>query len=191
MPAILSDQEVLIALGSNLECDGRTPAQNLSLAIGALQDAGLQHPKISRFFATPCFPKGAGPDFVNAAVVFRSSQSALGLLNLLHEIEADLGRVRDRRWGARAVDLDLIGIGSEIEPDISVFETWRGLPLDEQMRVAPDRLILPHPRLQDRAFVLVPLCDVAPDWVHPVLGMTVRQMRDALPKKALDEVVPL
>ncbi len=59
------------------------------------------------------------------------------------------------------------------------------------MAVAPERLILPHPRLQDRAFVLIPLNDVAPDWVHPVTGQTVRQMLDALPGVDKMAVTPL
>lgn len=56
---------------------------------------------------------------------------------------------------------------------------------------APDRLILPHPRAHERAFVLVPLADVASDWVHPVFGQTVRAMHEALSQDARDEVVPL
>ena len=65
------------------------------------------------------------------------------------------------------------------------------LPLAEQQQTAPGQLILPHPRLHERAFVLVPLADVAPDWVHPVLRRSVSQMLDALPQDARDEVVPL
>ena len=62
------------------------------------------------------------------------------------------------------------------------------LALDDQMKHAPDQLVLPHPRLQDRAFVLVPLADIAPDWMHPVLGLSVLQMLDALPKEDKDSV---
>jgi 2-amino-4-hydroxy-6-hydroxymethyldihydropteridine diphosphokinase len=76
-------------------------------------------------------------------------------------------------------------------PDAETQDAWRDLSLEEQVQKAPDRLILPHPRVQDRAFVLVPLGDVAPDWVHPCLGRSVAEMRDALPKEALEEVVAL
>ena len=68
---------------------------------------------------------------------------------------------------------------------------WMTLSAENQKQKWPDQLILPHPRLQDRAFVLVPLADVAPDWVHPVLGRTVLEMRDALPAEDLDQIVPL
>jgi 2-amino-4-hydroxy-6-hydroxymethyldihydropteridine diphosphokinase len=64
------------------------------------------------------------------------------------------------------------------------------LPPEDQARLAPDRLILPHPRLQDRAFVLVPLADVAPDWRHPLSGLSVDQMLQALPAEDVAAVVP-
>ena len=61
----------------------------------------------------------------------------------------------------------------------------------EQLGQAPDQLILPNPRLQDRGFVLVPLCDIAPDWIHPVSGLSAADMLAALPKAAVAEVQPL
>ncbi len=67
----------------------------------------------------------------------------------------------------------------------------RALPPDLQRMRAPDDLILPHPRLQDRAFVLVPLADVAPEWVHPLTGLSVTAMRDRLPTADLADVVPI
>ena len=82
-------------------------------------------------------------------------------------------------------------MGGQVVPDRDTWSQWRDLPPEEQARRAPDRLILPHPRLQDRAFVLVPLADIAPDWVHPVSGHSVRQMLSALPPDEINAVRPM
>jgi 2-amino-4-hydroxy-6-hydroxymethyldihydropteridine diphosphokinase len=113
------------------------------------------------------------------------------MLALLHRVEAVFGRRREMRWGGRTLDLDLIAMGARILPDRAGFEAWRSLTPEAQQSHAPDRLILPHPRLHERAFVLVPLAEVAPDWVHPVLGCSVREMLAALPEAARDTVEPL
>lgn len=113
------------------------------------------------------------------------------ILAQLHEIEADFGRSRSHRWADRTLDLDLIALDDLVRPDADTQERWRHLPPEEQARRTPDGLILPHPRLQDRAFVLVPLADVAPEWRHPLLGLTVREMLAALPEAERAAAVPL
>ena len=110
------------------------------------------------------------------------------ILTVLHKVEAELGRVRQQRWGARGIDLDLIAMGDLVAPDTATQDHWRALPPDRQQIEAPDQLILPHPRLQDRAFVLVPLADIAPLWHHPRLGQTVMQMLAALPRNDREDV---
>ena len=184
---------VLVALGANLPHDGRTPAQTLQAAIAALPDEGLALVRASRLYATPCYPAGAGPDYVNAAVRLRADPGATAraILAALHRIEARFGRARSERWGMRTLDLDLIAMGSLVLPDAATAAEWRDLPLADQIAATPDRLILPHPRLQDRAFVLVPLADVAPRWRHPSLGLTVTQMLRRLPAGDRNGVKPL
>lgn len=110
---------------------------------------------------------------------------------VLHDVEADLGRTRDKRWEARVLDLDLIDYAGLIAPDAAVHQTWREMPLEEQMTRTPKQMILPHPRVQDRLFVLVPLRDVAPDWVHPVTGVSVTDMLNGFSAGALAEIRPL
>ncbi|MCB2127516.1 MAG: 2-amino-4-hydroxy-6-hydroxymethyldihydropteridine diphosphokinase [Rhodobacteraceae bacterium] len=130
----------------------------------------------SRLFASPAFPAGIGPDFINACAIVRTGLDAGAVLVALHRIEARYGRQRDRRWGARTLDLDLVAIEGEMHPDAQTLGRWMDLAPDRQSSEAPAQLILPHPRLQDRAFVLIPLSEIAPDWRHPITGRTVSEM---------------
>ncbi len=146
---------------------------------------------VSRFYRTPCFPVGAGPDYVNAAALVTAPGDAASLLARLHEIEADFGRERVERWGMRTLDLDLLAFGNQVLPSDRSFSDWATLTPEKQRIRAPDELVLPHPRLHERAFVLIPLMDIAPDWVHPVFGLTVRQMVDGLSEEAKSEIFAL
>lgn len=186
-----SGQEVLIALGANLPVGETDMIETLRAALRELQARGVSVRRIGRFYQTPCFPKDAGPDYINACAALSSDLAPTALLEVLHAVEADLGRTRDVRWGARSLDLDLLAVGHKIMPDLAGYEMWRDLPVSAQTTEAPDQLILPHPRLHERAFVLVPLLDVAPDWRHPVSGLTVREMHDALPAMDRAEVKPV
>lgn len=182
------DQQCLIAMGGNLPFGDLDPAATLTEAVVRLREEGTDVLSVSRFFRTPAFPAGAGPDFVNAAAVLRVAQDPEEVLALLHRVEAAFGRRRETRWGQRTLDLDLIAMGARILPDRAGFEAWRGLTPEAQQSRAPELLILPHPRMQERAFVLVPLADVAPGWVHPVLGRSVQQMLEDLPHAAREAV---
>jgi 2-amino-4-hydroxy-6-hydroxymethyldihydropteridine diphosphokinase len=185
------ENRYLIALGANVPSGMEALEQSLGDALERLKTLGLQGLEVSRFYRTPCFPAGAGPDYLNAAAGVNWSGNPGDLLRILHAVEAEFGRERVQRWGRRTLDLDLIAADGRVLPDAETQDAWRGLPLREQVEKAPEHLVLPHPRVQDRAFVLVPLADVAPDWVHPRLGQSVIEMRDALPAKALNEVVAL
>lgn len=187
-------RRALIALGANAASPHGAPEATLPLAMAALADLA-KTPKggtrASRLWRSPAFPAGSGPDFVNAAMAVDTEMEAADLLAALHEIEARFGRERRARWGQRSLDLDLLALDGLLLPDLAGWAEWRDLPPERQARDAPDRLILPHPRLQDRGFVLVPLAEVAPGWRHPVTGLEVMAMRDALPPEALAGLVPL
>ena len=175
--------EVLVALGGN-EGDAR---QTVLDAMGELA-ARVGEISVSALYQTPAFPAGAGPEFINAACLYGSEKSPSDLLAMLHDIEAEFGRERVARWGQRTLDLDLIACGDQVLPDATRLRAWIDMPLSAQQTKAPDQLLLPHPRVQDRPFVLVPLADVAPDWVHPVLGRTVVEMLAAHSDDARAEI---
>ncbi len=178
----------LVALGANLSSPNCTLEQTLASAVHALGKSGFLIRAVSRFFSTPCFPEGAGPDYVNAVVAVQSDWSAQDALEQLHRIEADFGRERRQRWGQRTLDLDLIAMGDGVLPDHEGFDAWYALDPSLQAQAAPQSLVLPHPRLQDRAFVLVPMADIAAHWMHPVLKKSVLQMLRALPPSDIAEV---
>jgi 2-amino-4-hydroxy-6-hydroxymethyldihydropteridine diphosphokinase len=184
--------EALVALGSNLPSDQGDPAHTLREALARLSaEPGLAFAHNSRWFRTPAYPPGAGPDFVNGAAVFETDLPPQAALGALHRVEAELGRTRKERWAPRTCDLDLLGVGAEIAPDRATLRDWMDLDVATAPAQAPQRMILPHPRLHERAFVLVPLADIAATWVHPLLGLSVQEMLDALPESATEGIVPL
>lgn len=183
----------LVALGANLPSSAGSPAESIRFALDKLLKIPQVVPiAVSRFWITPAYPAGAGPDYVNGAVSLLCDLPPRGLLDALHAIEAGLGRTREgARWQARGLDLDLLALGDLVLPDPAAQDHWRGLSPEEQPLHAPPGLILPHPRMQDRGFVLAPLCEIAPGWRHPRLGRSVAQMLADLPEGALAGMKPL
>lgn len=169
-------ESAIIGLGSNLAYEQTSPREILQEALEMLGEKSINISAVSQFYATDCYPVGAGPDYVNAAALLTTTLSAADLLAELHKVEQTMGRERVQRWGQRTLDLDLLAYNSEIAPDLATYSHWRCLPPEQQETMAPQQMILPHPRLQDRAFVLVPMADLVPHWLHPVIKRTTRQM---------------
>lgn len=160
---------ILLALGANLPSPVHgTPRQTLTVALARLESHGVAVVRRSSWYETAPVPVSTQPWFVNAVAELRTSLTPELLLSLLHEIEADLGRQRGERWAARSIDLDLLAYDGYVRG-------WR----DDEAEQGG--LILPHPRLHERAFVLRPLLELAPDWRHPVLGLATAEMWERLP----------
>jgi len=154
---------ILIALGANLPSREGPPAATLQAALRELARNDVGVLAVSPFYGSRAWPDPRDPDFVNAVARLATPREPDALLSLLKEIEISFGRLSTQRNAPRPLDLDL-------------------LDYDGRIRKRPP--VLPHPRLQERGFVLVPLKELAPDWRHPVSGLSVRELLDALPAEA-------
>ena len=188
---LVAKREIIVAFGGNTTYEGVQPADTISNSINALVSSDFSLSCKSTLYKTPCFPPGSGPDFVNAIAVYVTSKSPDTCLTRLHQVEKAFGRKREGRWGARSLDLDLLAHGDAICPDRDGYQHWADLSPERQRAEAPGELILPHPRIQDRAFVLVPLAEIRPDWRHPVTGLTPAQMLKRLGPAASADIVAL
>ncbi len=151
---------ILIAFGANLASPVHGSPQKICLtALGTLEKAGVQVSARSHLYESAPVPASDQPWFVNGVAALETDLTPGALLELLHEIETAFGRVRAHRNEARVLDFDLIDY-------------------DGQVSEHPH---LPHPRMQDRAFVLLPLRDIAPHWAHPVTGDTLDALIATLP----------
>jgi len=152
---------VFIGLGSNL--GDRTA--NLQAAVSELKTVeGIEVVQVSSFIETSPHGGPPQPDYLNAAVELSVTLLPGELLDALLAIETRLGRVRTERWGPRVIDLDLLLYGDHV--------------------IRRPELEVPHPRMHLREFVLRPLCEIAPDLVHPILGKDIRTMLDELKPSA-------
>jgi len=153
---------VFVALGANMPFEGVQEPQLLARAVAAIQGAGLVTRALSGVWQTEAWPQGSGqPDYYNAvAELDGAGLEPRPLYDVLAGIERAFGRERREKWAPRTLDLDIIAIDGFVGE-------FGGITL-------------PHPRMQDRAFVLAPLTELAPYWRHPESGRTAAELLAAL-----------
>lgn len=163
---------ILIGVGANLpNARYGEPIDTCAAALRALETRGIAVPRRSRWYRSAPVPPSDQPWFINAVAVVETDLEPAGLLAVLHDIERDFGRTRRTRDEARVIDLDLLAYGRRVS--------------------APGEVpALPHPRLAERAFVLLPLLEIAREWHHPRLGLAVGDLVDRLPPDQVAEPIP-
>ena len=181
----------LISFGANIPGPFGEPRETLSRAQDELAKHKLILTKVSKLYSSVAFPDTTEPNYINGCLEITVDCTPDEVLDRLKNIEKKLGRKKKRRWSSRICDLDLLSFSDIIMPSHSVFNAWCKMSLRYQIIRRPNELIIPHPRLQDRAFVLKPLMDVASDWIHPVFNISVSEMIKFLPEHELETVIPV
>ena len=150
------DEAIILALGGNLAGDYPSLEALLEATLAAFLRSGLTVVRRSCWWRSAAWPDPAAPAYLNGVTIVETTLSPPDLMAQLLEIEAAFGRRRTEPNASRTLDLDLIAYGRKVS----------GSP----------GLTLPHPRAHERLFVMGPLAEIAPGWVHPVLGLTAAEL---------------
>jgi 2-amino-4-hydroxy-6-hydroxymethyldihydropteridine diphosphokinase len=162
---------ILIGIGGNLTTPQLgSPLDTLADALVVLESQDIRIATRSAWYRSEPVPRSDQPSFINAVASLTTGLSARDLLVVLQMVEGQFGRVRGKRNAVRTLDLDLLDYHGEVTETTS--------------------LVLPHPRLHQRRFVLTPLAEIAPDWRHPLSGFTAEQLLSQLAAEQPVERLP-
>jgi 2-amino-4-hydroxy-6-hydroxymethyldihydropteridine diphosphokinase len=172
-----TSRALLLGLGANVAGPWGVPRQSLTRALREIERIGVNVVRVSTYYATNPVGGTPQPQFLNAVVLAQAYIAPGSLLRSLKRIEREGGRTMTRHLGRRPLDIDILDYGGR----------RIGRPGGGRER---GRLQLPHPEMQARAFVLVPLQEVAPFWRHPATGIPVKTLLARLAAASVAEVVP-
>ncbi len=161
--------QIIIGIGGNINSDdGTHPIKVCNKAICSLQEYSIKVKKQSKWYNSEAIPKSDQPNFFNCVVIASTELNEYDVLNYLHKIEAEFGRKRNKINAPRSIDLDLIDYSNKI--------------------LNNKNLIIPHPRAHLRKFVIGPLAEINPYWIHPILKVNVLDILKKLDNQKLEEV---
>lgn len=160
---------IFIGLGANLPSpEFGTPIETLTKAISVLETKDIKITATSRWFESAPVPISDAPWYVNGVIAVETTRAPRDLLSVLLEVEKEFGRIRTVPNAPRTIDLDLIAYNDQIIKDAG--------------KIEDKPFCIPHPRMSERAFVLLPLKDIAPNWVHPEQGVSIVDLVNLLSK---------
>ena len=160
--------EIIIGVGGNINSeDGMHPIETCNKAICLLKDYSIEVKKQSKWYNSEPIPKSNQPNFFNCVVIAITKSNEYDVLKFLHKIEAEFGRRRNKINEPRSIDLDLIDYSNKV--------------------LENKNLIIPHPRAHLRKFVMGPLAEINPNWIHPILKVNVLDILKKLNKQKLEE----
>lgn len=168
---------IFLGLGGNLNCETYgSPRRTCGAALELLEQRNVTISAHSRWYESAPVPVSDQPWFINGVVAAETEHSAEDLVRIVLDVEAELGRLRSVPNAARTIDIDVLSYHDEI--------------IEASNRSAASNVLIPHPRMHQRAFVLLPLVDIAPNWRHPVSKVSINDLIDALPENQTCAAIP-
>lgn len=168
---------IFLGLGGNLDCETYgSPRRTCGAALELLSQKNIKIVDHSPWYKSAPVPVSDQPWFINGVVRVETNQAAEELVGTVLAVEAELGRLRSVPNAARTIDIDVLSYNDEI--------------VEAGNRSVCSDVLIPHPRMDKRAFVLLPLADIAPDWQHPVSRVSIGQLIDNLPTDQTCVAVP-